>query len=78
VKELDLSCNRIGLQGCENLSSFLYLHNSQLQVLNLEDNNLADKAALKLLEPLAQNTNLRVLNLSKNKLTDQVFYLWFF
>ena len=41
--------------------------------MNLEDNNLGDKAVSIILEPMTYVFKIKILNLSKNKLTDTVF-----
>ena len=43
-----------------------------ISVINLENNNIGDKAAILLIQGLNQSSYLKKLNLSKNKLTDKV------
>ena len=69
---LDLSYNKIGIIGVKNLSENLLNPNCRIININLEDNQLRDRSASKLLNSLSQNQSLKYLNLSKNILTDEI------
>jgi hypothetical protein len=69
---IDLSYNKIGIIGIHNLN--INVQNSQCRIiyLNLEENELRDRGASKLLDSLSYNATLKSLNLSKNILSDEI------
>ena len=75
AKDIDLSKNRIGSLGCEQLTKALEITTFKLISINIEDNNIGDIPINNLLKACSTNFSLKVLNISKNRLTDYVYFI---
>ena len=69
IEHMNLSKNRIGMNGCKALGSFLNETTCQLKNLDLSKNKLTDRDVGTLLGALHENQSLQKLNLSRNLLT---------
>ena len=69
IKHINLSGNRIGMNGCKVLSRFLKEKTCRLKQLILSKNRLTDRDVKCILEALCDNESLKLLDLSRNYLT---------
>ncbi len=72
INKLNLSKNRIGKIGTDNLVNFLENEKCNIVELNLEDNNLQDINIIRICDSIFNNKNLKIgyLNLGKNDISD--------
>ena len=72
INKLNLSKNRIGKSGTDNLVNFLQNEKCNIVELNLEDNNLQDVNIINICDSIFNNKNLKLgyLNLGKNEISD--------
>ena len=63
LQELDLSYNRITIQGWKAVSTLLEGPDSKLKTLNIANNDVGDEAALVFANALVNNSALKTLNL---------------
>ncbi|XP_067941425.1 uncharacterized protein [Watersipora subatra] len=68
LKELDLSWNGLGLEGCDGLSQFLQV-NTTLKVLNVTSNRISQPALRLLTKGLVKNCTLERFMVGKNPIT---------
>ncbi|EGR31140.1 leucine rich repeat protein [Ichthyophthirius multifiliis] len=70
---LDLEGNQISYIGCDHIGRALEARECKIEVLNLEDNKLGDKAINMILQSVLNNINnsLITLNISKNYISDK-------
>ncbi len=66
LRNLDLSNNNIGPDGCRGLATLLQEENSELGTLDLDNNNLNDEAVQVLVNALRNNTSLHCMALGGN------------
>ncbi|KAL4510557.1 hypothetical protein ABPG72_004711 [Tetrahymena utriculariae] len=70
AKLINISNNRIGKVGCDQISLQISQKYCRLEVLNLGGNKLGDTAVKDLFQSILKNQNLRILDLSDNNLSD--------
>jgi len=68
LQEIDLSCNRLYKNGCNALATLLQNSVTQLQNLDLGDNELDDESISALVPALKNCSQLHTLRLSRNEL----------
>ena len=68
--KLDVSKNRIGMDGAKAIVKLLNAKGSKLQFLNVSDNNLGNLGAKPLLYAIANNSTLTTVDLSRNNISN--------
>ena len=68
IRDLDISSNKIGINGIESLAEILTSNFSSLEDLNLENSKLNLRCLLDLCNSLRYNKSLKSLNLANNNI----------
>ena len=68
IRDLDISSNKVGMNGIESLTEIITTEYSSLEELNLENSKLSLRSLSRLCESLKHNKTLKVLNLANNKI----------